>query len=550
MKRSGLLLVSFSLLVGCQSTEPPDTTIDPPPPPGTPPDVAYFEHVRPLLLDNCGGCHLSDGIAPFDFETYENTKPLAGLIANAVESKRMPPWGAHDTADCTTDRPLKNDIRLSDEEIALLKKWADDGAPKGEEPATVEPFRGELSSLPRVDSMLFPETGFTTQGTADQFRCFILDPELARRVYLRGTRFVPGNDKVVHHAIVYADPSGTAIDGLDEGNGQYDCFGGPGFDGAQLVAAWAPGGIPYVLPPNAGLPLEAGTKFALQIHYHPIGGDPEDDLTGVELMYETREPEYLAAGFFIGNFDDSIGDDEGLLPGPGDTDGPEFLVPAGAAEHTEQMRLRIPYEVNNAPFEGAYINAIASHMHYVGTDMDIQFKRGSKGGACGATELDPLETCIANACPGAQGFELASCVSDSCEVESDELSAQCGNCVQFRFLQSDQQVFDTCRAPMPMPTDLYGDVAEQPDEECLLKTPGWDFQWQRFYEYDTAIEDLPFIRPGDTFEFKCTYDNSMDNPFVREALMEQGLTEPHDVVLGDQTLDEMCLIALTILYKQ
>ena len=40
---------------------------------------------------------------------------------------------------------------------------------------------------------------------------------------------------------------------------------------------------------------------------------------------------------------------------------------------------------------------------------------------------------------------------------------------------------------------------------------------------------------------RCTYNNSMSNPFVAAALAEQGLDGPVDVYLGEETLDEMCL---------
>jgi hypothetical protein len=46
--------------------------------------------------------------------------------------------------------------------------------------------------------------------------------------------------------------------------------------------------------------------------------------------------------------------------------------------------------------------------------------------------------------------------------------------------------------------------------------------------------------------FKCTYDNTMGNPKVVEALASQGIDTPHDVVLGENTLDEMCLGAFGI----
>jgi len=81
----------------------------------------------------------------------------------------------------------------------------------------------------------------------------------------------------------------------------------------------------------------------------------------------------------------------------------------------------------------------------------------------------------------------------------------------------------------------------EPTEECLLQTPEWDFNWQRAYLYDTPIETAPTAKAGDVLNLRCTYDNSMENPFVYEALSEQGLSAPRDVVLGEETLDEMCL---------
>ena len=78
-------------------------------------------------------------------------------------------------------------------------------------------------------------------------------------------------------------------------------------------------------------------------------------------------------------------------------------------------------------------------------------------------------------------------------------------------------------------------------EECLLQTPRWDFQWQRGYNYAADLDDLPRVHPGDKVSLRCTYDNSLGNPFVVQALAEQGLDAPKDVHLGESTLDEMCL---------
>jgi len=84
--------------------------------------------------------------------------------------------------------------------------------------------------------------------------------------------------------------------------------------------------------------------------------------------------------------------------------------------------------------------------------------------------------------------------------------------------------------------------------ECLLQIPHWDFDWQRRYDYDAAIEKLPVISPGDKLQVRCTYDNTMQNPKIVGALQQQNLPAPRDVVLGETTLDEMCLAVITGLY--
>jgi len=93
------------------------------------------------------------------------------------------------------------------------------------------------------------------------------------------------------------------------------------------------------------------------------------------------------------------------------------------------------------------------------------------------------------------------------------------------------------------------DPAGEPAEECLLETPRWDFNWQRAYLYDTPIDEAPTAKAGDVLNLRCSYDNSMQNPFVAAALGEQGLSAPRDVRLGEQTLDEMCLGVFGIAQK-
>lgn len=89
----------------------------------------------------------------------------------------------------------------------------------------------------------------------------------------------------------------------------------------------------------------------------------------------------------------------------------------------------------------------------------------------------------------------------------------------------------------------------EPEQECLIDTPSWDFNWQRGYVYDAPLDNVPVARAGDSYLLQCDYDNSMANPHVVAALRQQGLTAPHDVHLGEETLDEMCLGAFAVATK-
>ena len=64
----------------------------------------------------------------------------------------------------------------------------------------------------------------TGVGT-DDYRCFLLDPELDQDAYLTGTHVRPGNPEVVHHVILVRVPPGQVAaaeqrDAAHEGQGE------------------------------------------------------------------------------------------------------------------------------------------------------------------------------------------------------------------------------------------------------------------------------------------------------------------------------------------
>ena len=51
---------------------------------------------------------------------------------------------------------------------------------------------------------------------------------------------------------------------------------GAGLDGAPWLGAWAPGGGERVLAPDLGMPVEAGSRIIMQVHYNLLAGQSPD----------------------------------------------------------------------------------------------------------------------------------------------------------------------------------------------------------------------------------------------------------------------------------
>jgi hypothetical protein len=424
--------------------------------------VTFHKDVEPIVQRSCQGCHVPGGIAPFGLVTYDQAHLVAAAMVEQTTARSMPPWHAQNTAECTPPYGWKNDLRLTDAEIATISDWKNAGAPEGD-PKDAPPPRALSGGLPNVAVELKPATPFSVAPKDDQFRCFVLDPKLASDAYVNGVFVVPGNATVVHHVLVFTDPTGASRAKADASM-SYDCFGGASVTDSDLLAAWAPGGVPLEYPSNVAVPLAAGSLLVMQVHYHPHSAiDVASDATTVQLRFSDAPPQYRAISKLIGNFKSSLPGGDGLLPGPDDpATGASFVIPAGSSGHTETMQFT--FSLARLSGVSPYLYGVGGHMHLAGVDEKISLAK-------------------------ADGTN-----------------------------------------------------------ECLLQIPHWDFDWQRRYDYDSAIEKLPVISPGDKLQIRCTYDNTLQNPKIVSALQQQNLQAPRDLVLGETTLDEMCLAVMTALY--
>ena len=256
-------------------------------------DVTYNAQVAPILAQNCVTCHRPGGVrSQTPLDTYTAASSLASTIKFYTENRLMPPWYADNSGSCSTYRDA---LWLTDEEIGLLGAWADDGAPEGiptEETHEPPPLASlqEPTTLVEMANNYFPVE--SADFAQDDYRCFVVDPQIAETQFLTGFEVIPGNINIVHHVLLYrmTTTSGDALavqkDAAELGEG-YTCFGGPGLreEDYELVGGWAPGTGAVVFPDNSGIEIEPNHKMVMQLHYN-FEDTAQSDKTALKLKLE------------------------------------------------------------------------------------------------------------------------------------------------------------------------------------------------------------------------------------------------------------------------
>ena len=250
-----------------------------PTPTDVPSSVTYHRDVLPITQTHCNGCHTAGGIATSALDSYESAKGAAGLMADAVQNRRMPPWPA--SPDC--GGPFVGDRTLTSEQIQTLTQWAAAGAPEGN-PADAPAAPPAPSGLERTDFSAAMAAPYTPT-LQDEYRCFVVDPGLTSPKSVVGYDIAPGDRRVVHHVILFRVPRTAALakDAEDAAPG-WSCFGGANVQTTGVLGAWAPGGEAVRYPEATGIRIGADTVLAMQVHYNTRNGIVPDQ-TGVRLMY-------------------------------------------------------------------------------------------------------------------------------------------------------------------------------------------------------------------------------------------------------------------------
>jgi tetratricopeptide (TPR) repeat protein len=232
--------------------------------------VTFARDIAPIIFAQCSACHRPGGSASFSLLGYADARAHAEQIAAATRRRYMPPW---------KPEPGYGEFvgarRLSDEQIALIQRWVADGAQEGDA-AAVPPAPTSTSAwhLGEPDIVVTMARPYTLRAAGDDvYRHFVIPVPIPATRFVKAWELRPGNPRVVHHATMELDPTGTSRH-LDEHDPE------PGYEGliAHTSMApdgyfldWAPGHTPYVAPDGMAFPLEQNSDLVLMLHLRPSG---------------------------------------------------------------------------------------------------------------------------------------------------------------------------------------------------------------------------------------------------------------------------------------
>lgn len=304
--------------------------------------ITFHRDIAPIMFAQCSVCHREGEVAPFPLLSYEDAAKRAKWIAENVSERRMPPWRASPGYG-----HFVGERRLSEEDIALFRDWAEAGAPEGDpKDAPPMPVYGSGWSLDEPDIVLeAPHEVSVPPDGPDIFHHFVVSAGGAVGHEISAVEFRPGNPRVVHHAVILLDESGSAR-AKDDATPEpgYVTGGGTGTPLAGILNVWAPGVTTHRLPADVSLELPSNGDVVVQLHLHP-SGKVETDRSRIGI-YFAKKP----ASRHIMN--------RPFVFGPVALD-----IPAGAKRHPVSASMELPVNL--------WLTAILPHMHLLGKQMTV-----------------------------------------------------------------------------------------------------------------------------------------------------------------------------------
>jgi hypothetical protein len=240
----------------------------------------FYRDALPVLQTHCQLCHRSGEVAPMAFLTYSQTRPWAKAIREAVALKKMPPWFAEPGYG-----PFANDPSLSQPEIDMLIKWADDGAPEGSPRDAPTPRHWPDGwNIPAPDAVLEMPQPFPLPASGDvDYQYIVIPTGFTEDKWIRMAELRPSNRAVVHHAVVYIrEPGSSWLHDAKPGVPYVPPGGTPrerllnGATTSDILLVYSPGSLAENWGPARGKLVKAGSDLVFQMHYTPKGHATSD----------------------------------------------------------------------------------------------------------------------------------------------------------------------------------------------------------------------------------------------------------------------------------
>lgn len=320
----------------------------------TTPQVTFYKDVLPVLQKNCQTCHRPGEATPMSLLTYDEARPWAKAIKQAVATKKMPPWFADEHIG-----KFSNDRTMAQADADVLINWADNGAVAGNPKDAPKPLAFvEGWRIGKPDVVLSMSTAFSVpaSGTID-YQYIVIPTGFTEDKYVQMAEARPGDPSVVHHIIAFIrEPGNPWLRNLKPGiafdareaeqkaeeeaqkTGQKRRQGG-GF-GGDFLAGYAPGTLPDIAGPGQARLVPAGSDIILQMHYTATG-KIGSDISKVGVVFSKEPPK------------------ERILTLAATT--ADFAIPPGDSNYKVESRLKLQ--------DDATLVNLLPHMHFRGKDF-------------------------------------------------------------------------------------------------------------------------------------------------------------------------------------
>lgn len=257
--------------------------------------VTFYKEVLPILQNRCQDCHRPGEAAPMSLLTYEEARPWAKAMREAVVTRKMPPWFADPHVG-----KFANDRSLSQAEIDTLVSWADGGAKEGDLKDAPAPRRFvDGWNIGQPDLVLEMPNAFEVPASGQiDYQYVIIPTNLREDRWIQATEVRPSNRAVMHHVIAFIREPGSKW--MAEAKPGVAFVPPRGNRGAQLSAglgSYVPGQVvvaPSDSPRRATL-LKAGSDIVFQLHYTP-NGTATTDKTKIGIIFAKEPPRTRLVG--------------------------------------------------------------------------------------------------------------------------------------------------------------------------------------------------------------------------------------------------------------